>query len=47
MGVLMVWGRGNGNVGPTVKRRIANLGLQWVVAIRPSKAMKAKMPTPS
>jgi hypothetical protein len=47
MGVLMVWGRGNGKVGPTVKRRIANLGLQWVVAIRPSKAMKAKMPTPS
>lgn len=44
MGVLMVWGRGNGKVGPLVKRRIANLGLHWVVAIRPSKAMHAKLP---
>ena len=42
--VLKVWGRGNGKVGPLVKRRIANLGLCWVVAMTPSKAMKAKLP---
>jgi hypothetical protein len=42
--ILMVWGRGKGQVSPTVKRRIANLGLHWVVAIRPSKTMKAKLP---
>jgi hypothetical protein len=42
MRVLMVWGRGNGKVSPTVKRRLANLGLHWVVAIRPSPAMKAR-----
>jgi hypothetical protein len=44
MRVLMVWGRGNGKVSPTVKRRLANLGLHWVVAIRPSPAMKARWP---
>ena len=44
MGVVKVWGRGNGKVGPLVKRRIANLGLQWVVAMTPSKAMKARLP---
>ena len=42
--VVKVWGRGNGKVGPLVKRRIANLGLHWVVAMTPSQAMKAKMP---
>ena len=42
--VLKVWGRGKGKVGPLVKRRIANLGLCWVVAMTPSKAMKAKLP---
>jgi hypothetical protein len=44
MHVLMVWGRGHGKVSPTVKRRLANLGLHWVVAIRPSAAMKARWP---
>ncbi len=42
--VLKVWGRGKGKVGPLVKRRIANLGLCWVVAMTPSKAMKARLP---
>jgi hypothetical protein len=42
--VLRVWGRGHGKVSPTVKRRLANLGLHWVVAIRPSLAMKARWP---
>jgi hypothetical protein len=44
-GVVKVWGRGNGKVGPTVKRHITNLGLCWVVAMMPSKAMKARLPT--
>jgi hypothetical protein len=44
MGVLMVWGRGNGKVGPLVKRRIGKMGLCWVVAMTPSKAMQAKLP---
>ena len=43
-GVLKVWGRGKGKVGPLVKRHIANLGLHWVVARTPSKAMKARLP---
>ena len=43
-GVLKVWGRGKGKVGPLVKRHIANLGLHWVVAMTPSKAMKARLP---
>ena len=42
--VLKVWGRGQGKVGPLVKRRIANLGLCWVVAMTPSQAMKARLP---
>ena len=42
--VLKVWGRGQGKVGPLVKRRIANLGLRWVVAVTPSKGMKARLP---
>jgi hypothetical protein len=43
-GVLKVWGRGKGKVGPLVKRHIANLGLHWVVAMTPSKAIKARLP---
>jgi hypothetical protein len=44
MRVLMVWWRGHGKLSPTVKRRLADLGLHWVVAIRPSAAMKARWP---
>ena len=43
-GVLKVWGRGQGKVGPLVKRRIANLGLHWVVAMTPSQAMQTRLP---
>jgi hypothetical protein len=43
-GVIKIWGRGKGRFGPLVKRRIANLGLCWVVAMTPSKKMKAKLP---
>ena len=41
--LLMVWGRGHGKTGPTVRRRIDGLG-QHVVAIKPSKAMRARLP---
>jgi hypothetical protein len=44
LGLLMVWGRGQGKTGPTVRRRIGGLGLQYVVAIKPSKAMRARLP---
>ena len=44
MGRLMVWRRGKGPPGSVVKRRIAGLGLQWVVAFRPPPALRARLP---
>ncbi len=44
MGRLMVWGRGKGKISATVRRRIPGLGLKWVVAFRPPKALRARLP---
>jgi hypothetical protein len=44
MGRLSVWGRGKGPPGSVVKRRIAGLGLQWVVAFSPPQALRARLP---
>jgi len=44
LGLVKVWGRGHGKIGATVRRPIAGLGDQTVVAIKPSKAMLARLP---
>jgi hypothetical protein len=43
LGLLEVWGRGQGKTGPSVRRHIANLGWQYVVEIKPSTDMLARL----
>jgi hypothetical protein len=46
VGSWMVWGRGKGPPGSVAKRRVAGLGLQWVVAFRPPQALRTRLPKP-
>ena len=44
MGRLEVWARGKGPPGRVVRRSIASLGPQYVVAFRPPRALRARLP---